>query len=73
MAVSSETPVQAISDVLAAALSTASEDGGPARVNWNPCPKLRSILTMSQAFLGSKSKLEVPFFPARSVLPDLCT
>jgi len=69
-AVSSEMVWQAMAEVLDAAFSAASLDGGPVSSNLNPCPTLLSILTISRACLGSKRRTDTPELPARPVLPE---
>lgn len=71
--VSSGTVWHASADVLEAATNAASLLGGPANSNLNPCPTLRSILTISLACRGSNKRTEVPFEPARPVRPDRWT
>mmetsp|Transcript_39332 Transcript_39332/g.94641 ORF Transcript_39332/g.94641 Transcript_39332/m.94641 type:complete len:250 (-) Transcript_39332:1976-2725(-) len=72
-AVSSATDLQAIALVFAAAPNAASVEGGPRSSNLNPCPRPRSIRTMSRAWFCWKSTTEMPFAPALPVLPDRCT
>jgi hypothetical protein len=70
-AVSSGIILQASAEVLAAACSAASGDGGPTKLNVKPCPRSRSIRTTSRACCGLKSMIETPVEPARPVRPDL--